>query len=244
MNKNVRHRSACLSSVLLCCVLLCCSTWGAQAEEEKKSTEDAVENSAPAEEKSLEAGGKNPPTAVDPLKKLQKILEGMKLSSELIRKSEAGAATKTTQPQVVKDLDELIQFLESQANSSPPMPPDPPQQPQQPMDQDPMSGEQQPQPKPQNSGEPGKQQPVSGEPEEGRAKESTERKKPPQAPREGKSLSGQQLYEKEVWGHLPPALRRELMNVYSEKYIPQYEELVRRYYESLAEGNRRRDSSR
>lgn len=45
---------------------------------------------------------------------------------------------------------------------------------------------------------------------------------------------------KDVWGHLPPALREELLNVYSEKYLPRYEDLVRRYYEALAEKNKPR----
>jgi hypothetical protein len=39
----------------------------------------------------------------------------------------------------------------------------------------------------------------------------------------------------EVWGHLPPAVRERLLNVGSEKLIPKYESLIRRYYESLAE---------
>ena len=43
---------------------------------------------------------------------------------------------------------------------------------------------------------------------------------------------------KDVWGHLPPHLREQLLNVYSEKYLPKYEELVRQYYEALAEQSR------
>jgi hypothetical protein len=39
----------------------------------------------------------------------------------------------------------------------------------------------------------------------------------------------------EVWGHLPPAMRERLLNVGSEKLLPKYEDLIRRYYESLAE---------
>lgn len=45
---------------------------------------------------------------------------------------------------------------------------------------------------------------------------------------------------KDVWGHLPPHLRDQLLNVYGEKYLPKYEELVRKYYEVLAEQNRSR----
>jgi hypothetical protein len=45
---------------------------------------------------------------------------------------------------------------------------------------------------------------------------------------------------KDVWGHLPPQLREQLLNVYTEKYLPKYEDLVRAYYEALAEQQRAR----
>ena len=49
-----------------------------------------------------------------------------------------------------------------------------------------------------------------------------------------------QRLAKDVWGHLPPQLRQELLNVYSEKYLPKYEDMVRRYYEALADESRTR----
>jgi hypothetical protein len=49
---------------------------------------------------------------------------------------------------------------------------------------------------------------------------------------------------KDVWGHLPPHLRDQLLNVYGEKYLPKYEELVRKYYEVLAEQSRTRATPR
>lgn len=48
---------------------------------------------------------------------------------------------------------------------------------------------------------------------------------------------------KDVWGHLPPHLRDQLLNVYGEKYLPKYEELVRKYYEVLAEQSRGKSAS-
>lgn len=39
----------------------------------------------------------------------------------------------------------------------------------------------------------------------------------------------------EIWGHLPPSMREKLMNVRGEKTLPQYEDLIRKYYEALAE---------
>ena len=46
----------------------------------------------------------------------------------------------------------------------------------------------------------------------------------------------------EVWGHLPPALRERMQNVISEKYLPKYDDMIRRYFKSLAqdETSRRR----
>lgn len=43
----------------------------------------------------------------------------------------------------------------------------------------------------------------------------------------------------DVWGHLPPQVRQELQSLYSEKYLPKYDELVRRYYEALAARSRK-----
>jgi hypothetical protein len=37
-----------------------------------------------------------------------------------------------------------------------------------------------------------------------------------------------------VWGHLPPRVRAEIENSYNERFLPKYDELVRRYYEALA----------
>lgn len=38
-----------------------------------------------------------------------------------------------------------------------------------------------------------------------------------------------------VWGHLPDRVREEMLQSYSEEFLPEYEELVERYYEALAE---------
>lgn len=217
------------------------SRFSLYAEVENPAPSAGREIVPPTSEATPEPKAEKTPEPIDPLKSLQRILGGMKLSATLIRKADAESATKTAQTQVVRDLDELIAFLESQAGSDSPPPDSSP--PQQPKDQTPDPEESGPQSAPQNSSRPPPSQTESS-PQEDQARESGPRRKSPEISRQDKSLSGKRLFEKEVWGHLPPALRRELMNVYSEKYIPQYEDLVRRYYESLAEGNRRRNSSR
>lgn len=178
----------------------------------------------------------------DPVATLKRILGGMKLSSERIRLDDASETTRTTQKQVVTDLDELIQLLEENSSGDQP-PPDSSESPM-PQDQqpDPKQGGQ-PQQQPQNSTGKSEGKPQAGKEkagqDEGKSRESTQRREKTEPRPTDQSLSGQQLYEKEVWGHLPPSMRRELLNISSEKYIPQYEQMVRRYYEALARGNRR-----
>lgn len=41
--------------------------------------------------------------------------------------------------------------------------------------------------------------------------------------------------EVDVWGHLPEKVRDQLLNGYGERMVPQYEALVRKFYESLAD---------
>jgi hypothetical protein len=41
--------------------------------------------------------------------------------------------------------------------------------------------------------------------------------------------------EVDVWGHLPEQLREQLLNTYGEKMVPQYEQMVRKFYEALSE---------
>lgn len=38
-----------------------------------------------------------------------------------------------------------------------------------------------------------------------------------------------------VWGHLPDRIREQMQQSYHERYLPEYEDLVERYYEMLAE---------
>jgi hypothetical protein len=43
--------------------------------------------------------------------------------------------------------------------------------------------------------------------------------------------------EIDVWGHLPPHLREQLLNTYGERMLPKYENLVKQFYEALSEQN-------
>lgn len=74
-------------------------------------------------------------------------------------------------------------------------------------------------------------------PKPGKAGESTEQNLR-QARERATALARRRALIDEVWGHLPPAMRERLLNVSTEKLLPKYEGLIRRYYEALAEPDR------
>ena len=98
--------------------------------------------------------------------------------------------------------------------------------------------QQRPQQKPQES--PHKQQGAESsagsapQPQTGKSGESSEQNLR-EARERAAALARRRALVDEVWGHLPPAMRERLLNVGSEKLLPQYEDLIRRYYESLAD---------
>ena len=40
---------------------------------------------------------------------------------------------------------------------------------------------------------------------------------------------------KEIWGHLPPTVREQMLKSYGERFLPEYEELIIEYFKRLAE---------
>lgn len=48
-------------------------------------------------------------------------------------------------------------------------------------------------------------------------------------------LRRQRRLREAVWGHLPPALREQMLNLPHDKSLPKYTDHIRRYYEALAE---------
>ena len=73
----------------------------------------------------------------------------------------------------------------------------------------------------------------SGQRKQGPADEATDEVGRSEA--EAARLRQHRRLVKEVWGNLPPTLRQKMMNAYDEKTLPKYADLVRRYYEALAE---------
>lgn len=155
---------------------------------------------------------------------LSRVAQSMERAKERIAEKDTGAETRALQSKAVRDLDELIKLAEQQSPPSSQPPPSSPQPMPQPESQKSPQPQSQPMPSP---------QPQSSATESERAKQSTDRK---EAAGAGEKQGQRQTdLLRSVWGHLPPSLRQELLNVPEEKYLPRYSELVRSYFEALAD---------
>jgi hypothetical protein len=177
--------------------------------------------------------------------KFDRVAKGMRSASEKLDGKVTGDETTKIQEQVIRDLDELIKQLQnpppnggggggggggsSEGGSSKSGGGGGSSRQQQAGD-----GKGRPQ-----GGTP-KQQPQGGGGEQGGKdrkdaegsdeRTDSERKAAAEAARKKK-------LEIDVWGHLPPHLRDQLLNTYGERMLPKYEQLVKQFYEALSEQN-------
>tara|TARA_R110002111_G_scaffold262586_2_gene339307 strand:+ start:8487 stop:9185 length:699 start_codon:yes stop_codon:yes gene_type:complete len=155
---------------------------------------------------------------------VESIIEEMKRAGKLLEKQQTGQETQKIQKQVVDNIEELIRLIESAPKSSMKQP-------------NPNQNQQQSDEKKNQQGKDGMGQKNAPQPSQGPARQSSDRKETGQAT--AGSLPDRNAYIKDAWGHLPPAMRQQLLNIYTEKFLPQYEDQVRRYYEALAEKKKR-----
>ncbi|MFN0053070.1 MAG: hypothetical protein ACKV0T_12865 [Planctomycetales bacterium] len=173
------------------------------------------------------------------IERMERAIAGMRRASERIEASDTTEATLELQQQVIDDLEKLLTLLKQQQKNRQ----------QNPQSQDPNS---QPQQRPQrmtpqqldprNSGKPSPSDADGSQSKPGRDQEksgNSQERTDAARRREAEEARQQQIY-KDVWGHLPPHLRAAMQTAFSEKYLPKYDDLVKRYYEALAEKNRRR----
>jgi hypothetical protein len=181
-------------------------------------------------------------STVDPaLRLLKSIDEEMSAAGRDLHDRKIGDGTRTRQQNAVRQLGELITMIEDlqmkMQQQQRPQPQSSPREPnpgcQPPKPQPPMPGQ-----KPQ----PGEQQNPGPRRPDGPAKQSVEGADP-NAAKKAEMLRQQQML-KDVWGHLPPTLRDELLNVSGDQYLPKYADQVQRYYEALAERSRQRAGTR
>ena len=177
--------------------------------------------------------------------KLDRVAKGMRNAGEKLEENHTGTQTRKIQEQVIRDLDELIKQLQN---------PPPPQgnsgggggnsggggsssngggasaskSGQAKLGQ---AGRGQPGKAQANSGanasKGGQDKKVAGGSQE---RTESERKGAEEAARKKK-------LEMDVWGHLPPHLRDQLLNTYGEKTLPKYQNLVKQFYEALSDQN-------
>jgi hypothetical protein len=157
---------------------------------------------------------------------VQPIVKEMKDAQSRLKGGDTGPGTRGVQEHVVRDLDKLIEAAARQSDSS--------------------RGSRQPQSEAKSP-----QESQNGSPEEGKAQQKSGSLGPPsntagsepgrtngkRQPRAITAIAvpGHSSLAREVWGHLPPAVRENVRVDFSETVLPAYDELVRRYFEALLE---------
>jgi hypothetical protein len=155
------------------------------------------------------------------------IVKQMKAAQTRLKEGDTGPGTRGIQEQVVRDLDKLIDAASRQSDSNR------------------SSGGSQSEAKSSKDSDNGSPQP--SESSQRGQKEGASAAKGGSAPgkRSGArtprqiatkgGLAGHGSLLREVWGHLPPAVREHVRVDFSETVLPAYDDLVRRYFEALLE---------
>ncbi len=154
------------------------------------------------------------------------IVDGMQNAGVRLKQGDTGSGTRTIQEKVVKDLQKLIDEAKSKSRRSQQQKSESKQNQS---SQDRSDSQQKP-----GSDAAAGAQPASGQPgrKSGMGKPSVSEKRPSGLP--------QRPLLREVWGHLPPALRERVPSDFHEAILPAYDDLVRRYFESLLDSSAER----
>jgi hypothetical protein len=208
---------------------------GPDDESLNRDDETAPSNPAPTSEPGEQGNGSG--TVVDPVA-MSRLMAGLKIAEQHLAEGETGETTQAAQSNVIAELARLIDAAEKQSNSAS-------------RDQNPSeapsgssgnpSGTPMSQPMPGGQGDTESPMGVAdvpaGSPDrnrEGKADESSERGREEAA--QSTALRGfRSDLVQDVWGHLPQRLRDQMMNAGSDRYLPEYDSLVRQYFESLAQ---------
>ena len=178
--------------------------------------------------------------ADDEADRLERAINGMWNAKKRVAGADTGRQTQEIQDQVVKDLQELLALLKKQQQNRQ----NSPQQPNRDQGQDGNQPSNQQQKTQKGQGDPQnsapKSEPGDGRRREGKSSDAQERTDPARSAAAEEARRVQMI--KDVWGHLPPHLRTAMQNAFSENYLPKYEDLVKKYYEALAEKNRKRSA--
>lgn len=186
------------------------------------------------------------PAQAEKENKLDRAARGMRSAGEKLDGEQTGADTRKIQEQVIKDLDDLINQLQN--------PPPPPQggggggsgggasssagksgqASMQKMGAGQSSrGQKQGQAQGASAEAKGGREEKAGGQDKKIAEGSSERTESERKAEE--EAARKKKLEMDVWGHLPPHLRDQLLNTYGERMLPKYQQLVKQFYEVLSE---------
>jgi len=171
-----------------------------------------------------------PPTrglGATPSNPVEPIVKRMKAAQTRLKDGDTGPDTRGIQEQVVQDLEKLIDAASRQSDSSRSSNKSPSGG-KSPKESE--NGSPQPSQAAQRSGADGASATTGGAAPGKRG--GTTNPRPVQAK---VSITGRGSLVREVWGHLPPAVRERVPVNFSETVLPAYDELVRRYFEALLE---------
>jgi hypothetical protein len=173
-----------------------------------------------------------PEKEADP-RPIKPIMDGMHGAEARLKAGDTGADTRTIQEKVVNDLQKLIDAAKSKSQDG---------SPQQNSGSRQESGSQNPpQGKPAASETPsgsgGAGSAGAGSSPSGQPGRKPGAGKPSATEMEKKPTDGPRHHMlRDVWGHLPPALRERVPSDFHETILPAYDDLVRRYFEALLSG--------
>jgi hypothetical protein len=176
-------------------------------------------NSATAGVASTAPGQRNEANS-DPIKP---IVDAMQGAGTRLKQGDTGQNTRTLQEKVVSDLQKLIDAAKPKSRGD---------------------NDQQKQESRQESGSQSQSERSQSKPSAKAGSEPTGGGKPGRKSGVGKpSVSEKKVATRpprpllrEVWGHLPPALRERVPSDFHEVILPAYDDLVRRYFEAILDG--------
>lgn len=171
---------------------------------------------------------------------LDRILNNVSKARDSLKEPATQPEARPLQRQVVTDLQALIDMLKQNQSSPPPGGSGGSQSNSQ--SQNSKTNQQQKQKSSEQDSEAEKQKSKSqsqADSEEQRERDKAEgsEERHGEAKAAERRAQRQQRLENDIWGHLPPKLRDQLLNTYGERMLPQYEEFVRKFYEALSEPN-------
>jgi hypothetical protein len=168
--------------------------------------------------------------AEEEIDRLERAIEGMRSAQKRIGASDTSSQTQKIQERVVQDLEELLALLKKQQSRQSSSQQNPNQK------QDNQKNQRQKMEKGRN--DPKNSQSQGDRRNDDKSADSQERTDAARAQAAEDARRAQML--KDVWGHLPPHLREAIRNALRDNYLPKYDDLVKKYYEALAEKNRKR----